>query len=127
MPIRIFGRDGSSGSTAGLSRRVLAWLFWPSMLSCAEALDDGVVGALRRLDVAQVDGDLVAVGAQREQLLLLLVDHRLQLGDLLRAAAAGDRGAAGDAPGLGRELLLQLADLRLELLPRSDGSCRRCC
>jgi len=28
----IFGREGSSGSTAGLSRRVLAWLFCPSML-----------------------------------------------------------------------------------------------
>ena len=38
MPSRIFGRDGSSGSTAGLSRRVLAWLFWPSMLMMAETL-----------------------------------------------------------------------------------------
>ena len=33
MPTMTFGRDGSSGSTAGLSRRVLAWLFWPSMLT----------------------------------------------------------------------------------------------
>jgi hypothetical protein len=32
MPSRIFGRDGSIGSTAGLRRRVLAWLFCPSML-----------------------------------------------------------------------------------------------
>ena len=34
----------------------------------AEAHRDGVVGALRRLDVALVDGDLVAVGTQRQQL-----------------------------------------------------------
>src|SRR6185369_519864 len=34
MPTITLGREGSSGSTAGLSRRVLAWLFWPSMLTC---------------------------------------------------------------------------------------------
>ena len=32
MPAETLGLDGSSGSTAGLSSRVLAWLFWLSML-----------------------------------------------------------------------------------------------
>ena len=116
MPSAIFGRDGSSGSTAGLSRRVLAWLFWPSRLTTLSRCDDRVVGRAarrrrragrRRSGRGRSAAPAAASSARRPS-----PAARPTFCELPRLL---DRRAAGDAARLGGELLLQLADLRLEL------------
>ena len=79
-----------------------------------QALGNEVVGALGVFNVALEDGDLVALGLEVENFLLLRFERGFDFGDALDVDPVGGTKRADHAAGFGGDAIAQTADFGVD-------------